>query len=88
MPYIEQKERELIVDKYEVVDPVFISNPGQLNYALTILVRGYIRNKGLNYQTINDILGALEGCKLETYRRVASPYEDEKRKLNGDVFDI
>jgi hypothetical protein len=41
---------------------------------------------GLSYQTINDIVGALEGAKLEFYRRVAVPYEDKKIIENGDVF--
>lgn len=60
--------------------------PGELNYEITALVDGYILNHGLNYQTINDIVGALEGAKLEFYRRVAAPYEDRKIKENGDVY--
>jgi len=40
----------------------------------------------LRYQNINDLLGALEGAKLELYRRVAAPYEDEKVESNGDVY--
>jgi len=40
----------------------------------------------LNYQTINDIIGALEGAKLEFYRRIAIPYENAKLTENGDVY--
>ena len=29
---------------------------------------------------------ALECAKLELYRRLAAPYEDEKRKETGDVY--
>jgi hypothetical protein len=39
-----------------------------------------------DYQAINDCLGALEGAKLELYRRVAAPYEDRKIQENGDVY--
>lgn len=40
----------------------------------------------LNYQMINDVMGALESAKLEFYRRIAVPYEETKRKDNGDVY--
>jgi len=35
---------------------------------------------------INAIIGALECAKLELYRRVAAPYEDDKIAENGDVY--
>ena len=38
-----------------------------------------------SFQKISDILGALETCKQEFYRREAAPYEDEKLAVNGDV---
>ncbi len=38
------------------------------------------------YQTYNDILGALEGAKLELYRRQIGPYEETAIKRNGDVY--
>jgi len=59
---------------------------GELNFALTLLVAEYIQRKGLNYQNINDVMGALEGAKAEFYRRVAAPYEDTKIQQNGDVY--
>ena len=59
---------------------------GQLNFAFTQLIIGYIDLCGLDYQTINEVLGALEGCKLEFYRRVAVPYEQDKMARNGDVY--
>ena len=42
----------------------------------------------MRYQTLNAIVGSLECCKLEVYRRLASPYEDEKITKNGDVYDV
>jgi hypothetical protein len=59
---------------------------GELNYAITEMCREYMMLHGLSYQTINDIVGALEGAKLEFSRRVAAPYEDKKIKENGDVY--
>jgi hypothetical protein len=46
----------------------------------------YVSDHDLSYRTINDVLGALEGAKLEFYRRVAAPYEDQKIQENGDVY--
>lgn len=80
MPYIKQNRREELT---ELPSP---KTPGELNYILTIVCRNYLDAKLLSYQTINDIVGALEGAKLEFYRRVAAPYEDTKIKENGDVY--
>lgn len=80
MPYIKYTERNLL-------DAGSISpgTPGELNYAITKLIVQYWAMTG-NYQGINDIMGALEGAKLEFYRRVASKYEDSKIAENGDVY--
>lgn len=59
---------------------------GELNYAFTRLIVGYLDYAGLNYQTINDILGALEGAKMEFDRRKVRAYEAAKRVANGDVY--
>ena len=69
-----------------VIDPTKIDCAGALNYVFTELAQEYIRQKGLRYQNINDIIGALEGAKMEFYRRVAAGYEDTKIEDNGDVF--
>ena len=63
--------------------------PGELNYAITRLISAYAARFGntYTYTTLNDVLGALEGAKLEFVRRVIVPYEDRKRAENGDVYD-
>lgn len=63
-------------------------NPGELNFAITSLVCKYLRQKKVTprYEDYNEVIGALESAKLELYRRMISPYEDEKKKLNGDVY--
>lgn len=81
MPYIQQRQRTELAEGREM------ANSGELNYTLTLVLNKYMNSKGVSYNTINDILGALEGCKLEFYRRIAKPYEDNKLSLNGDVYD-
>ena len=61
-------------------------NAGELNYLITTNLITYMYEKGESYQTYNDIIGALEGVKLELYARKIRPYEDEKIKDNGDVY--
>jgi hypothetical protein len=79
MPYIKQEDRQHLA--YGNIP----TSPGELNYEITNLIKLYW-NDHPNYQGINDILGALEGAKLEFYRRVVVPYEDTKIKENGDVY--
>lgn len=80
MPYIPKADRQEL-DKRGLA-----CSPGELNYQLTKVVDNYMSLHGKNYRTINDIVGALEGAKLEFYRRVAAPYEDTKLTINGDVY--
>lgn len=81
MPYITQVQRDALALRHP-------ASPGELNYEITKLLLDYVRNGYglLNYQSINDVLGALEGAKLEFYRRVAVPYENAKMAENGDVY--
>ena len=82
MPYIKSERRnELNCD-----DEAKAEVSGELNYQITELCANYWFNHGPNYQCINDIVGALEGAKLEFYSRVARSYEDTKIKANGDVY--
>lgn len=94
MPYIKQEDRGRIITTS--LDPQShqrkigiradnVENCGELNFAITVLIQTYIKNKGLRYQNINDVIGALEGAKMELYRMVAVDYENEKISENGDV---
>jgi hypothetical protein len=82
MPYITKEKKDLI--NYSGFENIF--NCGELNYFFTLCCLGYIKNKGKSYQTINDIIGALECCKQEFYRRLVAPYENTKIQANGDVY--
>lgn len=81
MPYITQTRRDALKE-----DGLLTENPGELNYFFTMMAKDYLDRKGLSYQTLNDVIGALECCKQELYRRVAVPYENNKLSVNGDVY--
>jgi hypothetical protein len=81
MPYIDQEARERIEDTGHLY------TPGELNYAITKLLLHYASQHLDGYTTYNDILGALEGAKLEFYRRRVVPYEQLKAVQNGDLYD-
>jgi hypothetical protein len=80
MPYINQGVRASLESGRK---PLL---PGELNYVISKEIDGYITRKGLGYAAINDVIGVLECLKLEVYRRIAAGYEDEKSRLNGEVF--
>ena len=81
MPYLDRDIR-YYVDKHGS------SVAGELNYELTQVIIGYMNRNGiLSYQLCNDIVGALDNCKDEFRRRVQHPYEDEKIKENGDIYE-
>jgi hypothetical protein len=80
MPYIEHSERAGVMATAQIL------NAGQLNYALTMVILGYLKDHGKSYQTCNDIVGALDNAKDEFRRRIQHPYEDTKIEANGDVY--
>lgn len=82
MPYIKKNQRDALT----ILSVNDAENAGELNFLLTSVIKQYIDYNGLNYQHINDVLGALEGAKIEFYRRIAGPYEETKIKENGDVY--
>lgn len=81
MPYITIEERQVLLEGLKDVE-----TPGQLNFLFTSLIIDFVKQKGLSYQTINDVYGALEGAKFEFARRVVNGYEDKKIEQNGDVY--
>ena len=81
MPYIPEERRIALLNGG--AQP---QNAGELNFLFTDLINRYISANGMRYQQCNDIIGALEGAKLEFYRRLVGPYEDIKIQENGDVY--
>ena len=82
MPYIVNSARE------QLDDGGLPNSAGELNYMISSLIDEYLHEYGKNYTNINEVIGVLECAKLELYRRVAAPYEDEKIEQNGDVYDV
>lgn len=81
IPYINSEQKESVAQNGA-------QTPGELNYAITkLLIRYWKREFQQSYTTINDILGALEGAKLEFNRRVVQKYENEKICENGDIYE-
>lgn len=83
MPYIKQERREALASGEVAASDL---TAGDLNYLLTATVLGYLSAKPKNYESINSVVGALEACKLEFYRRLAAPYEAIKAHENGDMY--
>jgi len=94
MPYIKQEDRE-IVDSFlrnvlfNITDygrnnkdelPV-----GAYNYIISRIVHQFLIVNGVNYTNINSMIGVLECSKLELYRIIAAPYEDNKILENGNI---
>lgn len=94
MPYIKSETREEFAKTANSGHHPRMTATGELNYELTLKILKYIEQNALpelgittpNYALINNVIGALECCKLEFYRRAAAPYEDVKIKENGDVY--
>ena len=96
MPYIKKDNRtvldryinhlsEAISDKHTNEDIMNIM--GDLNYSITRLCASVI-SENITYSKIGMITGVLENVKLELYRRIAVPYEENKVVENGDVEEF
>ncbi len=87
MPYILPEARTRLDAGADPADA------GELNYAVTRLVDAYLSARAieagrLRYAHLNEAMGVLECAKLELYRRVAAPYEDDKIVESGDVYTV
>lgn len=80
MPYIHQTARAEIANG----DPP--ANVGELTYVIQQYVNTYLDEQGLSYARIAEVLGALEGAKVDFIDRIVKPYERRKREVNGDVW--
>jgi len=80
MPYIDVESR-FHMDAHDDM-----LNPGELNYNITRLLIDYLDQEKLSYQRINDCIGVLEGAKMEFYRRIVVPFENQRIRENGDVY--
>lgn len=87
MPYIKAGNRKKYEKILEELVKILKTLPpeeidGELNYVVTKILKEIYP---LRYFHINKAVGVLECIKLEYYRRVAAPYEDQKIKETGDI---
>jgi len=93
MPYIKKEDRaELNQHIDSLVDMIKdLSNnklAGTLNYIISRLtwkLCGFNKSGKFSYSRLNTVAGAMELAKLEFQRRLVSPYEDLKIRINGDI---
>ena len=96
MPYIDKDERPELDNAIQTIveairaNKVNLNNPhdisshlGRINYAFSRILCNLMGNP--SYNKIAMITGVIENIKQEFYRRIASPYEDQKINQNGDI---
>ena len=84
MPYIDKATRYLL-DKELLNLYSTITEPGDLNYVFTHLIHKYIKWTRRDYCQLSAMIGTLECAKLELYRKIVAPYEDQKEVENGKI---
>ena len=77
-------ERRVVLDPHIQRLAQVIDGHGELNYVLTMLAGSQIRS--LNYADLAAVYGDLQLVAQEFWRRIIIPYEEGKRKENGDCF--
>lgn len=56
-----------------------------LDYVFARTIDNFFLSHGLRFETYAQVIAALESMKLEVARRFAW-YEEEKKRVNGDVL--
>jgi len=90
MPYIQNEKRkdydQLVAQLVrKLCDEEEDNVLGILNYFIYATLLRYLHKKGYRYHRIASLLGTLECCKQEFYRRVGGWYEDMAIERNGDI---
>lgn len=96
MPYITQDRRKMFAEHVSAIPDLLGSGlegkafdeslvAGDLNYIIYSIAKRYLDKKGHRYRNLNMLVGALECCKQEIYRRLGSELEDGAIEKNGDI---
>lgn len=88
MPYISKEDRINLDPVVDIATRILEKKPleeslGDLNYLFSRIIAGAIGKT--TYRKIAMATGVLENIKQELYRRLATPYEDQKISENGDI---
>jgi predicted DNA-binding protein with PD1-like motif len=84
MPYIKKEDRPKFEEDAKNI-AMKAKCAGDLNYAITVILHSYLKRNGVKYANVNELIGMMECCKMELYRKIGAPYEDLKITQNGDV---
>lgn len=93
MPYIHTADRARFDPEIDAIIGRLLEmrddgRKGALNYIISRIVAGGIHPGGpanWKYNEIADVIGTFECAKLEFYRRIADPKEDNAIATNGDI---
>ena len=83
MPYLKPENRPPLDAIIQQMIDLNISFNGDINYILFKLAKKTVKPSYANYK---NVCGELECCKLEIYRKLVAPYEEQKILENGDVL--
>ena len=83
MPYLHNDDRVKFKDILTQLDGGI--SGAEMNYLISSIIASHVVKHGESYGYYQEMIGALEACKLELYRRMVAPYEDIKIG-NGDVY--
>ncbi len=94
MPYIKEEHREIldpIINDLKrtivniTLDDESVKLECLINYMILKMLSEMYTAK--NYDEINDVIGMLECCKLEYYRKVAAIVNDQSEYDYGEILD-
>ena len=88
MPYIKKDEKvDYNEDLKHLIADLAVQGwkVGDITYAMYVVVQHWFCDKP-GYQAIAEIRGMLAGVLSEFDRQYAFPYEDRKKRENGDVM--
>jgi hypothetical protein len=83
MPYIKKRERDKIT-KGLTLALEDIDTKGELCFAIYYLMKEFAEME-MNFDNASNAIAAADCAKLEFYRRILAPYEDQKIQENGDI---
>ena len=77
------------MDRHLGMASAAINSPGDLTYAITLLMHLEAQKKGpLRYSSLSAIRASAQDAADEFYRVVMGPHEDKKRRENGPVSSL
>jgi len=87
MPYIKLEDRAHYDDEIGNLAATAMSSPGHINYVISKFLHQCLPSQP-KYADLNAMIGVLECAKLELFRKVVAPYEDDRHAENGPVSNL